>query len=1653
MPHHQTAQNPHDGEAGLPAGPRSVWSACARRRTWLAVVAESISESGAERAHSKRFARFGYGFAVLRSHPCTRLFFAFLIWAGVVLVAAAKEQHLSTEANVMVELTLRANRSYADPFNDVSLDVQFIDPRGRELWVPAFWAGGNLWKVRYASPVVGTHIFRSECSEPRDKGLYGIAGKVEVRPYQGKNLFYTHGPIRVAADHRHFEHADGTPFFWLGDTWWMGLSHRLHWPEEVQKLAQDRKEKGFNVIQLVAGLFPDMPPFDPRGANEAGFPWETNYARIRPEYFDAADKRLLYLVDQGFAPCIVGAWGYFLPWMGVDKANAHWRYLIARYGALPVVWCAAGEANLPWYLAKGFPYDDREQVKGWTEVTRYLRETDPFHRLITIHPTGINRLSARHAIDDVALLDFDMLQTPHGQREAVPPTVRTVRASYADQPVMPVLDGEAAFEMLGDNLPTQWTRQMFWLCMMNGAAGHTYGANGIWQVNRRGDPHGASPHGGNYGKIPWDDAMNLPGSQQVGFGKRLLAQYPWQHFRPHPEWAEFVSKSSLGFDGCQWIWFPEGNPAQNALAEKRFFRRAFVLPDGKTVKSAQLRVSVDDRFEARLNGEALGSAADWHSGRQFDDLARVLHSGTNVLAIAAENMPAQGANPAGLIARLEIQFADGQSMNLVSEPSWLCAKNAATGWDRADSDDTVWMQAMAIGHYGDSPWGKIDEQKNDDVYGPQSAGIPGVVRVIYAPQSDSIVVRNLDRQARYAAAYFDPVSGARTPLPPVQADDDGLWRCPPPAGQDHDWVVILENPKSRAGDERRETAAANTKHQIPNTKEAPNSNLQSQVTLIDDQLAWHFDWSDGRLRSTWFENKFSGHRFALTGVQEVGLNFSAAPDRLAQPMTRLADFQVQDARLASPQHAVFELRSASLAVTASVHVELDGPTRRKWVEVTNRTGKPLLLLDIELDDLTTAGAASGGGQGQPLFLEDEAFAAIEHPAGMNQGNQGRIQLSHYPGHRLSPGDTFRSHVALVGVARPGQAREHFLSYIESKSLRPKKAISIYTPFGINNQWGGCPTLDDEQTLDVLGTLEKWQKKGVHFDYFTLDTGWADPSSDLTRFRPSCYPKGPREIVERVNALGMKFGLWFATSWAAESCWDYPPALTGQPPISMSYSLGYPDKAHQGQMFCFGSQPYFKTLKNAVLYHVRENKVRLLKFDGGNYYCDSTEHGHLPGKYSVEPMFANLIDIANSARAVAPDMFIMWYWGLRSPFWALYGDMIFESGLEMEGSGTSVFPTLYYRDSVTLAQDQNAQFARTIPPLVKDSLGVWLADNRWGNFMGKERWREALVMDVGRGNLFVPNLWGDLYHLSDSDLDFLARMSSFVKKNESWFLHRRNILGDPFRNEVYGYAHCQGTRGFLFLNNAHFAARRAEVRLDSSIGLEAKPGTPLQVVSLFPEQARVLRPDGAGFKAGDTLGLWLRPFEVLLLEVSPAAKDVAALPLRSVSRQQAAATGVALALQPAALDGHMDLQFADAKSFAGQNLRHKVYAFETTLPSPAGDQPFLAVAVRLRKGEAEWRHAPTVVQIVQALARIGARNVQLIPVPDGRQFGNTQAAGCSWVLYKVRLSPAWSHQQLKLAVHACLPEGVEAQIEAWVVKQWWREGARPAGDGYYNDAPS
>ncbi len=693
----------------------------------------------------------------------------------------------TVRANHVVEWTFTARNSYADPFNEVTLDVLVASPDGDVRRIPAFWDGGGTWKARYASSQLGIHAYRTLCSDPRDKGLNGVTGEVEVVPYTGSNPLYRHGPVGVAEDRRHFAHADGTPFFWLADTWWMGLCKRLEWPAEFQQLTKDRVQKGFTVIQIVAGLYPDMPAFDERGANEAGFPWTKDYSSINPAYFQAADRRIAALMDAGLAPCIVGAWGYYLPWMGIPRMEQHWRYLIARYGAYPVFWCVAGEANLPYYLAKGFPYDDRQQVAGWTEVARYVRAEDPYHRLLSIHPTGLGKLTARGAIDDVSLLDFDMLQTGHGDRSSLDPTVRTIRSSYEAQPTMPVLDSEVCYEGILNACHADVQRLMFWSCMLSGAAGHTYGANGIWELNRPGRPYGQSPHGGTYGPTPWQEAMRLPGSRQLGLAKRLLEQQDWTRLTPLPGTASYEAQPPITWGS--WIWYPEGDPAVDAPAEPRWFRRSFWIPEDARPIDAVLRLAVDDRATVYLNGRRIGVHTGWKPWMETS-VAPLLRHGLNMLAVRAENLPAPvSQNPAGLLCGLEIHYADGKVENVLSDGKWAVANRQTPGWTSLDLADEDWPRARVVAPYGAGPWGKLEADEPFLV--PYCAGTEHE-RIIYVPQHRPIRLTGLRPRAAYRAEFVDPTTCRPVSAREVTIDASGEWTPQPPPTSEQDWLLILE---------------------------------------------------------------------------------------------------------------------------------------------------------------------------------------------------------------------------------------------------------------------------------------------------------------------------------------------------------------------------------------------------------------------------------------------------------------------------------------------------------------------------------------------------------------------------------------------------------------------------------------------------------------------------------------------------------------------------------------------------------------------------------------------------------------------------------------------------------------------------------------------
>ena len=485
----------------------------------------------------------------MKTHLCLLPLVVLICCAGLT-----RAEPISTEANRVVEIELRSETQYENPFTEIELDVIVTQPNGKELRVPGFWAGGDRWCFRYASDQTGKHTWRTECTDKQNATLHGAGGDITVVKYAGGNLLYRHGPIRVSNNKHYFEHIDGTPFFWLGDTWWKGLCKRLTW-KGFQELTANRAKKGFTVVQIVCGTYPDeLGLLQTSWENEGGMPYVTeDFSEINPEYFEYADRRFEHLIDAGIVPAIVGGWGRAvgLNAVGLEGYKRHYRNLVARYGAYPVVWILGGETQKkqgPWYAA-----------------AEYLDTVDPYGRLLTNHSSH-----RREALEHHAVFDFDMDATGHRGWETVNKAIQKIVDYRNVTPIKPVMTGEACYEehMQGNFADLQ--RHLFWGCMLSGAAGHTYGAAGVWHM---GTPEEHGNWGGwkhqPYDLTTWREGMHFPGSTQLGLSKALLEEYPWQLFQPHPDWVE-TEIFAAGIPGqLRVIYIPKrGNYKWDGIAVK-----------------------------------------------------------------------------------------------------------------------------------------------------------------------------------------------------------------------------------------------------------------------------------------------------------------------------------------------------------------------------------------------------------------------------------------------------------------------------------------------------------------------------------------------------------------------------------------------------------------------------------------------------------------------------------------------------------------------------------------------------------------------------------------------------------------------------------------------------------------------------------------------------------------------------------------------------------------------------------------------------------------------------------------------------------------------------------------------------------------------------
>ena len=328
-----------------------------------------------------------------------------------------------------------------------------------------------------------------------------------------------HKKLVVSQNGRYFMTGDGKPFFWLGDTGWL-LFGKLKRAEVIRYL-DDRKEKGYNVIQAmvlhtlhVVNAYGDSALVNQNVA--------TPRITEDSDYWDHIDYIVDAAAERGIYMAMVPVWGGNVKGghVSVEQAKQYAAFLANRYkNKTNIIWLNGGDI-------KG-----TDSIHVWKAIGETIHRLDKQH-LQTFHPRG--RTTSSIWFHNEPWMQFNMFQSGHrtyaqdtsaADLQFGEDNWRYVQEDYSRSPAKPTLDGEPSYEKipygLHDTTLPVWNdddlrRYAYW-SVFAGACGFTYGHNSVMQMHRPGDADA------NFGvKDAWYNSLNDPGAEQMVHLKTLM---------------------------------------------------------------------------------------------------------------------------------------------------------------------------------------------------------------------------------------------------------------------------------------------------------------------------------------------------------------------------------------------------------------------------------------------------------------------------------------------------------------------------------------------------------------------------------------------------------------------------------------------------------------------------------------------------------------------------------------------------------------------------------------------------------------------------------------------------------------------------------------------------------------------------------------------------------------------------------------------------------------------------------------------------------------------------------------------------------------------------------------------------------------------------
>ncbi|MBE6653508.1 MAG: DUF4038 domain-containing protein [Ruminococcaceae bacterium] len=457
------------------------------------------------------------------------------------------------------EMEFTSQTTYEDPLYDAALDVVFTNAEtGTTFTMPAFWDGGTSWKVRYALTELGKWTWSTICTDETNTGLHGQSGVIRCVAYGGELDIYKHGFIKTEAGTRYFMYADGTPFFYLGDTHFTLPLESIDGinPEgcvDYIKISQEtadeygitsmfryimdyRAEQGYTVIQSQQlGYYMGVSGNSWMGDAE-GTIFTHGVSDMILAKFRELDRYFAYIAEKGFVHAHT-QFSYpeelielYLAG-GIDQATIDTlcRYWVARYAAYPVMWTTAQEGDKDHYGFNGCT----PETNPWSMVMESIAKYDPYDHPSSCHMEN----SSVTAFDDFIFDDLEShswYAAQYNMNITDTPNWDMLEEFWNKSDAKPVVNYEGQYDHFWCN--TAKARAQGWMAFLNGQVGYGYGSQPIWSIFWGGNESNTvnSDERGEFSiALTWLEGLHSEAGQQMVYMKDFLEDYEWWKLVPN----------------------------------------------------------------------------------------------------------------------------------------------------------------------------------------------------------------------------------------------------------------------------------------------------------------------------------------------------------------------------------------------------------------------------------------------------------------------------------------------------------------------------------------------------------------------------------------------------------------------------------------------------------------------------------------------------------------------------------------------------------------------------------------------------------------------------------------------------------------------------------------------------------------------------------------------------------------------------------------------------------------------------------------------------------------------------------------------------------------------------------------------------------------